>query len=90
MPAHVGDDIEVTLPGYRENGLSYSWSIPASDSPVLHRTTGSTTPMGAASARFHAVGDGVAILSAQRHCRPGAGHVCPLVVTPWKVTVEVK
>ncbi|MFH9229930.1 hypothetical protein ACH4NT_14515 [Streptomyces lydicus] len=90
VSAHAGDDIEVTLTGYRDHGLNYNWSIPVSDSALLHRTVGGTTPGGNAIARFHAVKAGTAALSAHRHCRPDRGHLCPLVVTPWKVRVEVK
>ncbi|KOV66378.1 hypothetical protein [Streptomyces sp. MMG1121] len=90
VPARTGDDIDVTLTGYREDGLTYSWSRPVSDSTGLRRTAGGTNPRGGATARFHVEKDGVATLSAGRHCRPDAGHLCPLVVTPWKVRVEVK
>ncbi|MDT0451573.1 hypothetical protein [Streptomyces hesseae] len=89
VPAKAGDDIEVSLTGYRENGVTYSWSIPASDSDMLHRTKDGTTPRGDAKARFHVEQDGTATLSAARHCRPDKGHLCPLVVTPWKVRVQV-
>ncbi|WP_329375097.1 MULTISPECIES: hypothetical protein [unclassified Streptomyces] len=91
VSAHAGDEVKVDLTGYRGNGLTYSWSIPVSgDSTVLRRTGGRTTPTGSATARFHAEKDGTATLSAQRHCRPGPGRICPLVVTPWKATVEVR
>lgn len=91
MTATLGDDIEVRLTGSRENGLTYTWSIPASSDPaVLLRTTGSTTPRGDASAVFHAEHPGTVTITAQRHCRPDPGRTCPLVVTPWKVAVEVK
>ncbi|MEV5281450.1 hypothetical protein [Streptomyces sp. NPDC051994] len=90
VSARTGDDIEVTLTGHREHGLNYTWSIPASDSTVLHRTKGGTTPRGDATARFRAEKAGSATLNAQRHCRPDRGKLCPLVVVPWKVRVEVK
>ncbi|MFF7730840.1 hypothetical protein [Streptomyces sp. NPDC008001] len=90
VAAHTGDDIEVTLTGSRENGLTYSWSIPVSDSTVLHRTAGRKSPTGGATARFRVVKDGIAAISAAKHCRSGGGRLCPLVVTPWKVRVEVK
>ncbi|MFE4871996.1 hypothetical protein [Streptomyces sp. NPDC056682] len=88
--AHTGDDIEVILTGHRDHGLNYTWSIPVSDSTVLHRIKGVTTPRGDATGRFHAVKNGITTLSAQRHCRPDRGKLCPLVVVPWKVRVEVK
>jgi hypothetical protein len=91
VTASLGDDIDVRLTGYRDNGLTYTWSTPASsDSTGLRRTTGRTTPNGDASAVFRAEHDGTATITAQRRCRPDPGHLCPLVVTPWKVTVEVK
>ncbi|MBC2878423.1 MULTISPECIES: hypothetical protein [Streptomyces] len=89
--AHLGDGIEVRLTGYRASGLTWTWSTPAaSDSAVLRRTAGRTAPNGDASAVFHAEHGGTATITAQRRCRPDAGHVCPMVITPWKVTVEVK
>ncbi|MFI1799385.1 hypothetical protein ACH427_18835 [Streptomyces sp. NPDC020379] len=90
VSAHTGDDIEVALTGSRENGLAYFWSIPASDSAVLHRTAGGKTPTGGATARFRVEKDGIATISATKHCHSGGGHLCPLVVVPWKVRVEVK
>ncbi|MGW0411727.1 hypothetical protein ACWERI_37785 [Streptomyces collinus] len=91
VTASAGDDIEVRLTGYHANGLIWTWSTPASsDSTVLRRTAGRTAPNGDASAAFHTEHDGTATITAQRRCRPDAGRVCPLVITPWKVTVEVK
>ncbi|MFI5977613.1 hypothetical protein [Streptomyces sp. NPDC051452] len=91
VTATLGDDIEVRLTSSHENGLTWSWSTPtSSDSTVLRRTTGATAPSGGASAVLHAEHDGTATVTTQRRCRPDPGHVCPLVITPWKVTVEVK
>ncbi|MFI9307391.1 hypothetical protein [Streptomyces triculaminicus] len=91
VPASLGDDIEVRLTSYRKNGLNYTWGIPqSSDSTVLQRTAGATTPDGGASAVFHAEHAGKATISAHRSCRPDPGRVCPLVVVPWKATVTVK
>lgn len=91
VTASLGDDIEVRLTRSHENGLTWTWSTPASsDSDVLRRTTGRTAPNGDASAVFHAEHDGTATVTAQRRCHPDPGHFCPLVITPWKVTVEVK
>ncbi|MEV4926591.1 hypothetical protein [Streptomyces roseoverticillatus] len=87
----VGDDVEVRLTGYRERGLTWSWSLPQADSPdVLKRTAGTVTPAGDARAVFHAQHLGTGKLTATRKCRPDPGKVCPLVVMPWKVTVDVK
>ncbi|MEV6949773.1 hypothetical protein AB0N07_49355 [Streptomyces sp. NPDC051172] len=91
VTASLGDDNEVRLTGYRENGLTWVWNTPtSSDSAVLRRSAGGTTPSGDASAAFHTEHDGTATITAQRRCRPDPGHICPSVVTPWKVTVEVK
>ncbi|MEU1781465.1 MULTISPECIES: hypothetical protein [Streptomyces] len=91
VTASLGDDVEVRLTGYRKDGLNWTWSTPASgDSTALRRTTGRTAPNGDASATFHAEHDGTATITAQRRCRPDPGRLCPLVITPWKVTVEVK
>jgi hypothetical protein len=91
VPASVGDDVEVRLTGYRERGLTYTWSIPAAgDAAVFRRTSGTTTPAGDASAVFHAEVGGVATISAERRCVPDPGRVCPLAVVPWKATIEVK
>ncbi|MFF4531342.1 hypothetical protein ACFY1P_18950 [Streptomyces sp. NPDC001407] len=90
VTVHTGDDVQVNLTGSHEAGLTYSWSVPVSDAAVLHRTAGSTTPRGDTTARFHAERAGIAVLSAQRHCHADQGHLCPLVIAPWKVRVEVK
>ncbi|MER5780292.1 hypothetical protein ABT104_00995 [Streptomyces mobaraensis] len=91
VTASTGDDVEVRLTGYRQNGLTWTWSVPtSSDSTVLRRTAGRTAPNGNASAVFHTEHGGTATITAQRRCRPDAGRVCPMVITPWKVTVEVK
>ncbi|MFB9927967.1 hypothetical protein ACFORO_19890 [Amycolatopsis halotolerans] len=89
--AKIGDTIEVRLTGYRDSGVTYSWSIPQSAEPqVLHRVAGAAKPDGGASAVFHAEQEGTVTLSAARACYPGAGHGCPHVVTPWKATATVK
>ncbi|MFF8315378.1 hypothetical protein [Streptomyces lydicus] len=91
VTARLGDDVEVRLTGYREHGLTYTWSTPASsNSTVLRRTAGGTSPSGDASAVFHAEHRGTATITAVRRCRPAPGHLCPLVVVPWKATVEVQ
>jgi hypothetical protein len=90
VAASSGDNIEVRLTGHRDHGLTYTWSIPiSSDSTVLRRTAGGTTPTGGASAVFHAERRGTATISAVRHCHPDPGHACPLVIVPWKATVTV-
>ncbi|MGP9017777.1 hypothetical protein ACT1U9_05125 [Streptomyces sp. BR1] len=87
----AGDDVSVTLTGYRSQGLNYTWSIPRSSAPdVLHRTAGGTTPTGSASGVLHADHLGVATITGTRHCRPDPGRICPGAVLLWKVTAEVK
>ena len=91
VTASLGDSIEVRLTGSHQNGLTWTWSTPASnDSAVLRRTAGRTAPNGDASATFRVEQEGTATITSQRPCRPDPGHLCPLVITPWKVTVEVK
>ncbi|MFI9235409.1 hypothetical protein [Streptomyces sp. NPDC053079] len=91
IASSLGDDIEVRLTSYRESGLTYTWSIPASSgSKVLRSTGGRTTPEGGASAVFHVQGSGAATISAQRRCHPDHGRICPLVIVPWRVKVQVK
>lgn len=91
VTASLGDDLQVQLTGSHENGLTWTWSAPtSSNSTILRRTTGGTKPNGDPSATFHAEHDGTATITAQRRCRPDSGHLCPLVITPWKVKVEVK
>ncbi|MCA6092290.1 hypothetical protein LE181_08965 [Streptomyces sp. SCA3-4] len=91
MPASLGDDIEVRLTGYREDGLRYTWSTPqSSNTEVLRRTAGGTAPNGSASAVFRQEQAGSATITAQRHCRPDPGHACPLVVSSWRVKVTGK
>lgn len=89
--AKTGDTIEVRLTGYRDHGVTYSWSVPQSAEPqVLHRVAGTAKPGGGASAVFHAEREGTVTLSARRACHPDAGRTCPYVVTPWKITATVK
>ncbi|MGX8905980.1 hypothetical protein ACR820_12245 [Streptomyces netropsis] len=91
VPASTGDDIEVRLTHYSERGLNYSWGVPKpSDPAVLRRTSGGSTPAGDATVTFHGEKPGTVTLSAPRRCRPDPGKICPLVVSPWRVTVTVK
>ncbi|MGW2861839.1 hypothetical protein [Streptomyces sp. NPDC001205] len=87
----LGDDLEVRLTGSRSQGLNYTWRVPQSSDPSnLQRATGGTTPTGSATAVFRAQHPGTATITSARACRPDPGRVCPMVVAPWKVTVEVK
>jgi hypothetical protein len=87
----VGGDIEVRLTHYRDRAVTYVWDAPETgDRVVLRRTSDTTTPSGNATAVFHATAGGVATISAQLRCVPDLGSVCPLIVVPWKVTIEVK
>ncbi|MBP2402770.1 hypothetical protein [Streptomyces syringium] len=91
VSASTGDDIEVRLTHYRERGLNYSWDVPqSSDSAVLRRTSGGSTPAGDATAIFTGEKAGTVTLSAARRCRPDPGNICPLVISPWRVTVTVQ
>ncbi|MFE9452190.1 hypothetical protein [Streptomyces sp. NPDC006739] len=86
----VGDDTEIRLTAYRADGLTYTWSMPAAgDSRVLGRTVGGTAPTGDAYAVLHAERPGTSTVSALRRCRPDPGRLCPMVVVPWKATIEV-
>ncbi|MFG2452912.1 hypothetical protein ACGFSG_26395 [Streptomyces sp. NPDC048512] len=87
VSVQTGDDIEVRLTGYRENGLTYSWGMPVSDSAVIQRTAGAASPRGDVTARFHVDETGTASISAPNQCRPSGGVICP-VVGPWTVRVE--
>lgn len=91
VSASTGDDIEVRLTHYRERGLNYGWAVPQSSEPtVLRRTSGGSTPAGDATVTFHGEKAGRVTLSAPRRCRPDPGSICPLVTSPWRVTVTVK
>ncbi|MEV5241853.1 hypothetical protein AB0K89_22505 [Streptomyces cinnamoneus] len=88
VAVRLGDDIEVRLTSYREDGLTYTWSTPRSSAAkVLRRTAGGATPNGSASAVFHQDYAGAATISAHRHCQPSPGHACPLIVSSWRVRV---
>ncbi|PNE32177.1 hypothetical protein AF335_20865 [Streptomyces eurocidicus] len=91
VEASVGDSIEVRLTGYRDGVRVYTWDVPQpSDSAVLRRTAGGTTPSGGASAVFHVQRSGVARINVVRKCHPDPGHICPLIIVPWKATIGVK
>ncbi len=91
MAVQVGDDVEIRLSAYRQDGLTYTWEIPRSSaSDVLHATAGRTTPNGDATAVLTAESEGTATVSAVRSCRPDPSVSCPLLIAPWKVTVEVR
>ncbi|UQI45245.1 hypothetical protein M1P56_13250 [Streptomyces sp. HU2014] len=86
-----GTEIEVRLARYYDKPRTYTWDVPqTSDAVVLRRAEGRTTPEGSASAVFHAKNEGVATISVTRKCRPDSGHICPLIIVPWKAKVEVK
>ncbi|MVU81941.1 hypothetical protein GPX89_32475 [Nocardia sp. ET3-3] len=91
VTASLGDDIEVRLTSFHENGLTYTWQPPvSSDSTVLSRTASRTAPNGDASAVLQAENDGTTTITAQPQCRPDKGRECPSVAKQWKVTVQVK
>ncbi|WP_329264444.1 hypothetical protein OG223_50795 [Streptomyces sp. NBC_01478] len=91
VAAGVGGDIEVRLTHYRDRGVTYVWDAPETgDRAVLRRASDTTTPSGDATAVFRTAAGGVATVSAQLRCVPDLGSVCPLIVVPWKVTIEAK
>lgn len=91
VAASVGGDVEVRLTHYREHGLTYTWTaVSASDSAVLGHRSDVTNPAGDASAVYRAAAAGTATVSAQRHCVPDPGNLCPLIVETWKATIQVK
>lgn len=91
IPIGLGDDVEVRLTGIRDHGLTYTWSIPQSNgNEILRRISGGTTPTGGSSSVFHAENEGIATITDGRKCHPDSGRVCPLVITPWKIVIDVK
>ncbi|MFD4878094.1 hypothetical protein ACFWOB_32640 [Streptomyces sp. NPDC058420] len=91
VPASVGGDVEVRLTHYRERGVTYTWTPLNSDnSGVLGHRSDVTNPAGDASAVYRAAAAGTATVSAQRHCVPDPGNLCPLIVETWKATIQVK
>ncbi|MCD9195120.1 protease inhibitor I42 family protein [Streptomyces albireticuli] len=87
----LGDDIEVRLERYYEKSRTYTWDAPqTSDAAVLTRTKGAVTADGSAAAVFRAKNQGVATISVTRKCRPDDGHICPLIIVPWKAKIKVK
>ncbi|WP_405969458.1 hypothetical protein OG496_03120 [Streptomyces sp. NBC_00988] len=91
VPASSGGDVEIRLTHSRERGLTYTWTAPESgNSAVLAHASDATYPSGDATAVFHSASAGAATISAQRHCVPDPGNLCPLLVETWKVTIEVK
>ncbi|MFJ8141285.1 hypothetical protein [Streptomyces sp. NPDC096013] len=90
IPASVGGDLEVRLTHYRERGLTYTWTaLNSSDSAVLGHRADTTNPAGDASAVYRVAAAGTATVSAQRHCVPDPGNLCPLIVETWKATIQV-
>ncbi|WP_369389369.1 hypothetical protein AB5J72_18495 [Streptomyces sp. CG1] len=86
----VGDDTGIRLKATREQGLTYTWSMPSTrDAHVLTRTISGTTPAGDAYAVLHAESPGTSTITAVRQCRPDPGYKCPRAIAPWKVTIKV-
>ncbi|MEW1643978.1 hypothetical protein [Streptomyces sp. NPDC091219] len=91
VAASVGGDVEVRLTHYREHGLTYSWTaLDSSDRTVLGHRSDATYPAGDSTAVYRAAAAGAATVSAQRHCVPDPGRLCPLIVETWKATIQVK
>ncbi|MCF2526127.1 hypothetical protein [Yinghuangia soli] len=87
----VGDTVKVTLTPKQAQGLKWTWRVPsASDSGVLERTAGSTSPNGGATAVFKVQEPGTSAITAQGVCKPVAsGAECPSTTRTWKVSIEV-
>ncbi|MCW7940669.1 hypothetical protein AAW14_01125 [Streptomyces hygroscopicus] len=89
ISVHTGDEITVRLKGIVGDGEMWRWSVPKSSAPaVLRQIAGGTSPNGDSQAVFRVSGVGTSDITAQKACqvtRPG--HMCPHIVTRWKVTV---
>ncbi|MEU1308705.1 hypothetical protein ABZ419_07395 [Streptomyces cinnamoneus] len=91
LTVRSGDVLDVRLAGRRDAGLTFSWHVPsASDSMVLGKASGSTSPAGGAGRRFSANARGVATIGSQRTCQADAGFQCPEVTLSWKVVITVR
>ncbi|MFI9273450.1 hypothetical protein ACIGXM_22425 [Kitasatospora sp. NPDC052896] len=86
----AGDQIDVRLHGESGDGITLAWSEPrASNSAVLHRSSGGTSSDGNAWAAFGAQDTGTSQITAFRRCMPTPGAVCPRLVLLWRVTIQV-
>ncbi|MGW1051102.1 hypothetical protein [Streptomyces sp. NPDC002521] len=86
----VGDDTVIRLKATRDQGMTYTWSMPsAGDAHVLTRTVGGTKAAGDSYAVLHAQNPGTSTVSAVRQCHPDPGHKCPRVIAPWTATIKV-
>jgi len=66
------------------------WSEPASDSPVLVRTSGEVnSSTGDATATFSAASPGAAKISSTHRCLPQPGKACAMYIALWSVTINV-
>ncbi len=86
-----GEVITVRLSGHRSAEATWQWSAPSSsESRILRRVAGGTSPSGNASAVFRPEADGNATISANERCVSAPGHICPHTVLHWTATVHVK
>jgi hypothetical protein len=66
------------------------WAEPASDSPVLVRTSGDVnSSTGDATATFSAASPGAAKISSTHRCLPQPGKACAMYIALWSVTINV-
>ncbi|MEV6278667.1 hypothetical protein [Nocardia sp. NPDC051832] len=87
----VGNDVEVRLNRYRENGITYTWHLPeAGDSSVLPRMSAGVTRTGDAVAVFRADIPVDSVITVRRTCHPDPNRDCPAVMLPWKAAVRVR
>ncbi|MEV5238935.1 hypothetical protein AB0K89_07460 [Streptomyces cinnamoneus] len=91
LTVRSGDVLDVRLAGHHDRGRTFSWHVPsASDSMVLGKASGGTSPEGGAGRRFSANARGTATIGSQRTCLADAGYRCPEVTLSWKVVVTVR
>ncbi|MER5728398.1 hypothetical protein ABT084_08630 [Streptomyces sp. NPDC002138] len=91
VTGRLGDSVRVRLTPVVEDGLKWVFVKPASsDSSLAAQTGGTETPDGGASGSFDLVAAGKVVVQAGRRCvATTPGRVCPEVVLPWKVTLNV-
>jgi hypothetical protein len=91
ITAALGTQITVSLQPQSAYGLKYIWSLPSpSNTLVLQKLPGSSSPRGGVVGTFKASGAGVGQITAQRTCiATTPGVQCPAFVTPWQATISV-
>ncbi|MFJ8086261.1 hypothetical protein ACIQ6Y_37560 [Streptomyces sp. NPDC096205] len=88
--ATVGQEVQVKLDPYEEDGLTFTFSkAKSSDEAVLAPDTDADDETVDIPGSFKAVGEGAVDLVAQRTCQAVGDAVCPDSVALWKVTLNV-